>query len=345
MSMTLFTQAYKKAREIFETQKFAGGDPDWEKFLKNDVASLSILANGGPNPAHADGCDKLRKKLSDSLPTGMFGRLFTHEGDIIWQAAGSDNGGKQIERAAAIKFLRHLYRADKRGGQDVWAFNPPKAHKKFVFDEVKGFAILNKHKLGQADEIYSDDEMRHMCSALALALASSQKAQMKVNSPDDTVRACVKDWFCDDHSSDTQLNTAMSKLKAGLPKIVNACNSNSLVFSDDPTSRKSRAKTYGLALPGGEGGGFPVIYLEGLFTRMTGNSGKLWLCAETIIHELTHTELSTKDVFYDCEGLKPSGNRFSSADALSNADSWGYFVMDIDGKLSAADKKRILVTP
>lgn len=345
MSMTLFTEAYTKARDVFKTQKFASGSLDWDTFLKTDVATQSILANTGPDPAHAAGCDKLRKKITDSLPTGGLRKLFTDEGHVIWEAAGSDAGGDQKERAAAIKFLRHLYRVQKRGGQDVWVFNPPKAHKKFIFDEVKGFGLLNKHKLGQDKEIYAEDEMKHMCSALALALSASQKAQIKVNAPDDSVHAIVKDWFCDDHGSDAQLNAAVSKLSSGLPKIVSACNSNSLVFSDDPTSRKTRAKTYGLALPGGEGGGFPVIYLEGLFTRMTGNSGKLWLCAETIVHELTHTELSTKDVFYDDDGLKPTSNRFSSADALSNADSWGYFVMDIDGKLSDADKKRILVSP
>ena len=343
MAMDQFTQAYKKARKVFQTQTFASGDPDWEKFLKTELGVISLLGETGPDPKFAAGVDKLRAKIGEALPKGFFQRLFSGEADIIWNAAGASTQGDQAQRAAAIKFIRHLYRATKRGAQDVWVFNPPKAHKKYIFDEMSGSG--SKAKLNKVDEMFGLDEMRHMSAALAIALAASQKTAMKLSTPDDAVKQKVKDWFCPDHGSDPQFDLAMKTLKRGVPKVVNACNSNSLVFSDSPTDRKGRSSTYGLAVPGGEGGGFPVIYLEGAFTRLTGNSGKMWLCAQTIVHELTHVELSTKDHFYDYQGLKPSSNFFPQSKALGNADSWGYFVIDVDGKLSDADRQRILVSP
>jgi hypothetical protein len=72
---------------------------------------------------------------------------------------------------------------------------------------------------------------------------------------------------------------------------------------------------------------------------MTGNSGKLWLCAETIIHELSHHDVSTEDHRYDHAGLKPK-KAFPYAKAISNADSWGYFAIDLAGYLSASDLKK-----
>ena len=342
MAMTMFTEAFKKAKDVFKNQTF---EKDWEKALKTDWSVKALMGDTGLNTTHAASCDKLRKKIDDGRPDGLFMRLFNGEGQVIWDAAGDAAGGSRAERAGAIKFLRHVYRAQKRGAQDVWIFNPPKAHKKFIFDELKGGAASCKSKLSSKAEMFTDVEMKHMCAALSIALAAANKTNAKLAAPDDTVKQKIKDWFCDDHSSDTQYNKALTTLKAGVPKVVAACNSNTLVFADDPTSRRSRKSTYGLAVRGGEKGGFPVIYLEGAFTRMTGNSGKMWLCAETIIHELTHTELSTEDHFYDSDGLKPTSNAFAQAKALTNADSWGYFCIDVDGKLTDSDKQRILVAP
>ena len=73
-----------------------------------------------------------------------------------------------------------------------------------------------------------------------------------------------------------------------------------------------------------------------------GNVPKMWLCALTIIHELTHKLVSTKDIRYDHDGLKP-GATFDNGDALNNADSWAYFAADIVGALNKATVKKVLV--
>jgi len=96
---------------------------------------------------------------------------------------------------------------------------------------------------------------------------------------------------------------------------------------------------YGSVWPGGEGK-FPVIYLAGAF-KAAGSSGKLWLCAQTIIHEASHLEVSTKDKRYDTRGLKP-GTAFPHTDAIVNADSWGYFCIDLCGHLSESDRNNVL---
>lgn len=59
-------------------------------------------------------------------------------------------------------------------------------------------------------------------------------------------------------------------------------------------------------------------------------SSSFWLCALTIVHELSHKLVATEDKRYACQGLKPSAS-FPAATALINADSWAYFCGDILG--------------
>ena len=341
--MYTFTQAYKAARKSFSSEIFSKGDDDWDTYLKTDLGVMSLLADSGPDPKFAASADKLRGRISGDR--GKFiKRLFKGEGDVILEAAkGDGKTGSAANRAGAIKFVRHLYRQSKRGGQDVWVYNPVASYGDLIFDELKGSSSKMKRTLNKTKEIFKPEEMKYMSDALKIALAASQKAMAKVNAGDDDTKQLVRDWFCADHASDDELEEAMKVLKAGLPKIVNGCNSNSLVFTDYVNWRKERGSIYGGAIRGGEGGGFPVIYIEGSFTRMTGNSGKLWLAALTIVHEMSHYMLSTEDHRYDFKGLKPKSNSLPAAKARTNADSWGYFVMDADGKLSKADKLKTLV--
>ena len=85
-----------------------------------------------------------------------------------------------------------------------------------------------------------------------------------------------------------------------------------------------------------------MIYIEGAFNRYAGNSGMMWLCALTIIHEFSHHDLSTRDHRYDHAGLKPKKASFPYSKAIENADSWGYFAIDLAGYLSDSDRKKYL---
>ena len=141
--------------------------------------------------------------------------------------------------------------------------------------------------------------------------------------------------------SKDQLDEAIAKLLDGFKKIAVACNSAKLVFTDVlPLYRDERHDLYGVAKIGGEGV-FPVVYLGGMFTKLKGNSGKLWLCAETIIHELSHHEVSTQDHRYD-KKLMAKKIEFPYATAIENADSWGYFSIDLAGYLSHSDRETAL---
>jgi len=223
----------------------------------------------------------------------------------------------------------------------VWVYAPPKAHLKHVFEECQGNEKAVKNKLDKDEEIFTSKERDLMCDALGVARKISADVQIKVDSKSVDAKKMVTRWFLDENSGEAEMEAALSKLSAGFKKITAVCSANSLVFTDYLDWRKTRNSIYGGAVPGGEGGGFPVIYLEGAFTRLQGNSGKLWLCAETIIHEFSHHELKTQDHAYDSDGLKPHKTMLPYAKTIENADTWGYFAIDLAGYLSAADLSKV----
>ena len=180
-----------------------------------------------------------------------------------------------------------------------------------------------------------------MAEALALSRKVVGDTVAKLGGKSDAVKTAVKRWFTSARAIDAEVNTAIGTLLAGFNKINASCTSTTLIFTDYLDWRAKRNDYYGAAFRGGEGGGFPVVYLEGAFTRLKGNSGKLWLAAETIIHELSHHDVSTNDHRYDSSGLKPGSNAFSTAQAIDNADSWGYFAIDLAGYLSTSDRTNV----
>lgn len=337
--MQKFTEVYTKAKDVVENQKFA---PDWQTFLDESCGVKKLLAKNGFDTAHAKSPELIRGKIKKMVKPKV-----TTAGDVIYSAATNDkSAGKLEERAATIKMLEHVHRIHQRGGQNVWVYSPPKSDTKWVFDELQGNAVTVKACLNREEEIFSRTEMKWMSSALKISrkiaedtkskLAGGRLAHVKAST-----KNMVKKWFLDEDCKDSDLEEALKKLLDGFKKIAAKCNSNTLVFTDYPDWKSMRDKYFGAAFRGGEGGGFPVIYLEGAFTRLTGNSGKIWLCAETIIHEMSHHEVSTQDHRYDSNGLKPNKGTFPYAKAIDNADSWGYFAIDLAGYLSKADSNNV----
>jgi hypothetical protein len=338
---SIFTPVYKKAKEVLTAQKFA--EPEWQKFLAETCGATKLLGPSGFDPAYAGGLDSIRNKIKgDSKHTNSVAIFFLGggPGEVIYDAAqNKSSGGSWNDRAATLKLLRHVYRARKTGGQDVWVYSPPKDHGKQIFDELAGAdSSQAKKKLGQESEIFSQEERGLMCDALQLARKIAMDCSTKLGAKSFGAKSAVRRWFMDDKCTKTELDEALGTLADGMNKIAAACGSSSLVFTDYLDWRKQRDDYFGGAIRGGEGGGFPVIYLEGAFARLKGNSGKLWLCAETIIHELSHHELRTQDHRYDYRGLKPDSGSFPYAKAIENADSWGYFAVDLAGYLSQTDR-------
>jgi hypothetical protein len=339
-----FTDVYRQAKAVIEAQSFA--EPEWKKFLEDECGLKSIFGADGFDVATAPRLDLVRKKIqesakhSNSLMIALFGG---GPGEVIYKAAQNPKSpGKWQERAAVLEMIRCLYRAEDAGGAGVWVYSPPTAHSKPVFEELNTSDAAAKKKLGSPKEIFSPEERKLMVDALSVSRKVAGDTQFKLGANSKEARRLIRRWFTGASASSAEVDQARSTLLAGFNKIAVSCSATTLVFTDYLDWRAQRDTYFGAAFRGGEGGGFPVIYLEGAFTRLKGNSGKLWLAAETIIHELSHHDVNTEDHRYDHAGLAPGGNSFPAARAIENADSWGYFAIDLAGYLSDADRNLVL---
>lgn len=332
--MKKFTDVYAKARDVLLTQKF---ETAWQTFLTDTCTVKSLLSDGGFQAANAGGLDKIRTRIKTEGASPK-----TTGAAILAASQSGEFGGSLQARAATLKMLAHTYLVQRSGGQDVWVYSPSKKLGGWIFDEIVGSPEVIEPKLSADGEIFSDQEKAWMASSLKIALKICEDTKAKLASASADTRSIVKRWFCDEDSNDGTIEDAIAKLSEGFKRIAVTCGSATLVFTDYADWRAQRDKYFGAAIRGGEGGGFPVIYLEGAFTRLTGNTGKQWLCVETIIHEFSHHDVKTRDHRYDSSGLKPAKGTFPHAKAIENADSWGYFALDLAGYLSDADRTKTL---
>jgi len=332
-----FTEAYKKAKTVLDTT--TAWPADWTKLLSVDAPVRKLYGPDGFAGSEAGTPGKLRQAVAEKS-RGAVAAFFMGggPGEVLYAAAD-----KNAERAAALKFTKHVYRAHHKGGQDVWIYSPPKDHKAWIFDDLGGGEKAVQKRLDQETELFTDLQKQHMCAALALALKISEDTRVKLGAADDKTKALVRHWFLDADCGDAQLTDAMTRLSAGFQKISVCCNSSTLVFTDYPDWHAKRDKVMGGAIPGGEGGGFPVVYIEGAFTGMAGQAGNIWTCARTVIHEFSHHEIKTEDHRYRHDGLKPDKAGFPYAKTITNADSWAVFAVDLAGYLPKAEQSSFYV--
>jgi hypothetical protein len=346
--MKYFSEAYDKARDVIAHQPLAA---DWEEFRKK---AKVLLAKDGPSAVHAGVLEDFRDKLEKGASGGFWDAVqndksLTKRGRVADEilAASKTGAAKVDERAATLKLLKHLYLTHVKGGQQVWVYSPPVAYSKWVYEEITGAEKDMKSHLEKEREVYSDADKKLMSDALMLARKWCLDAVAKLGSPSADTKAVVQRWFADEKTTAAQVLAAAAKLKAGLKKIANVCNSTLLIFSDEPVDRTGGG-WHDYAFVNRTRDRLSVVYLQGAFLeagrkRWPWSTPKLWMCALTIIHELSHREVKTDDIFSDEDGLKPSEFVFRYADALNNADSWGYFTTDLAGMLSKADRDKVWV--
>jgi len=328
--MERFSQAYKMCRKVFSGSKFA---EDWQKFLDKDVAVGSLLGSHGPEPTHAGGLEKLRTKIF-ATPEGKRGAALTAA------ATNAKSSGSVVERVASLKLLWHLYLVCERGAQKVWVYSPPVDYTTWVYDEITGRPETYEQKLDKTVEVYSVDQRKVISTALAQALRAANLAVAKLGSPDAASLALIRRWFADADTTDQQLKVAGKKLLSGFKKIAAVCNSNHLVFSDEPIDRSGGGwKDYAFVDPTET---LNVVYAQGAFLKAAGSTGRLWICVETIVHELSQRVAHTEDFAYDNTGLAPSKTGITFSHAIRNADTWGYFCVDLAGMLAESDRTRVL---
>ena len=130
-------------------------------------------------------------------------------------------------------------------------------------------------------------------------------------------------------------------MELGLQKIAAMLNDNTLVFSYHPKFGANGA------LPAGARGfiypaeRMQVIYIKNDFQARDGKSAQ-WHCAKTIIHEVSHRALGTKDHSYGWQGIQPSNRNFRAKHAIENADSWAYFVAAMSYNLTPTQRDEFL---
>jgi hypothetical protein len=311
----------------------AGKFPDdWQQFIDKTMHVSGLLGSHGPNPNHAGGLDKLREKILAS-PVGK-------RGELLAAAATATTAGAACQRAASLKMLWHLYLTHERGGQSLWVYSPPVDYKHWVYDEIKGLRTTYLPKLERTTEVYSAGERKTMSTALLHALSAAQGAAAKLRRADPHTKYVFKRWFADEDTTEAQLKLAMHNIAEGFKKITAMCNSNHLVFSDEPIDRNGGGwKDYAFVDPTET---LNVVYPQGAFLKAAASTSRVWICVETIVHEISHRVAGTDDFAYDHSGLKPSKSGITFSHASRNADSWGYFCVDLAGMLAQSTRDPVL---
>jgi hypothetical protein len=265
--------------------------------------------------------------------------------EAILAGAKPNKSGYQ-ERAAFLKTMKHFYFIEKKGNQSIWVIDPPRSYTAWPYDQFEGKAQEGiKADLQLEDETFGADNRRVMSDALQLARKWGTDVQIKLANNDAGTLETIKRWFHASNDDEQAVLTTAATLQSGFKMIVNACNSTSVTFSDLPHLRDDFDAS-GTFAAVAEGEARPVIYLFKEFLNIArpnkmGVIPKMWLCALTILHELSHSLLNTEDIMYDYQGLNVRAS-FSARDAINNADSWAHFAADMVGALPESARKKAL---
>jgi hypothetical protein len=330
--MNLFTEVYSSLITILKTKSL---DSSWTSI---EAELKALCQDDGPSETKAESLKKARDKIENAAKLWdylSFNTDTAHAEEIL-KASQTKTVGFQ-KRAAMLKTFKHFYFVEKKGNQDVWVVDHPKAYNTWAFDQLDGKSEKDvKALLQHEEEVFGSGNRKMLSDALQLARKWSMDIVVKLGSPDATTLAIVKRWFHNDTDSEEQVKATVAVLLSGFKKISNACNSTTIIFSDrphkrtDPTSRAVASVNSGDVMP--------VIYIFQTFLErgqrdFFGNIPMLWRCSMTVIHELSHKLQNTDDKSYGWQGIKP-GSSITASDALINADSWAYFAGNLVGALT-----------
>jgi hypothetical protein len=336
--MNVFSEVYEKSVDMLKTPQLHA---DWAAIEKG---LRELLLPDGPAPGKSAVLDDLRDKLTAAGKKAN-GSAAKAAGDEIVRVSQSAKPAFQ-DRAALIKQMKHFYMVTKKGNQSIWVVDQPKSYGEWDFELFDGKSAVDLPALlTQNDEVFGRSNRKMMSDALQLARKWSADTEVKLGGKSAATDAAIRRWFLLEGASDVDVASVRATLLAGFKKITAACNSGQVIFSDRPKLRTSGDydSTYASV---NSRDAMPVIYIYQLFLKtgkrtILGTIPKLWLCALTIVHELSHKLVATEDKRYDDDGLKPSTS-FPPAMALVNADSWAYFCGDVLGAVPKAAVKAAL---
>ncbi|EIC30771.1 MULTISPECIES: M35 family metallo-endopeptidase [Methylomicrobium] len=356
-----FSKEYEAARDSICNGAFPA-----DKSVDDLIKKLKkLLASDGFDDASSDALELLRKEIMTfSLSRVVLGTSSGEAAKILGMAGAYDTAKKfsgnavLVQRASALKLLRHSYFISKTGAKSLWVISVPKGYTDWPSLELKPLASDEtrlKDNLGKVREYFSSSQKKHMHEGAQFALAWVQKTLIVLaNAGKDKGESMtlVKRWFKTKGTSDTDLTSIVSELTAGFKKVQGVLNGNRLIFTDNPPDRGTadETNTEAFVWSGGWKDSLKVVYIEkGFFARganvLSGRNN--W--ARIIIHELTHSELDTKDYprdnSYGWQGINPMDPKFNGNKAITNAENWAYFAADCANALSDSERKTALKTP
>lgn len=327
--MNVFTEVYEKSIQLLQSPCI---HEDWKEI---ETGMKALLQADGPSVDKAKVLEDLRDRLRAAAKKSL-GISATAKAKEMARVSLPNKTGFQ-ERAALLKQMKHFYLVAKKGNQSIWVVDQPKSYGQWNYDLFNGKSEVElTSSLAKGSEVFGPGNRRMMSDSLQLARKWSADTEVKLSTKSAETLAIVRRWFHQEGASDEAVEATRLTLLDGFKKITAACNSGKVIFSDRPHLRASGDydNTYASV---NAGDNMAVIYIYQVFLKtgkrnISGNIPKLWLCALTVIHELTHKLKSTEDIRYDYQGLKPSA-AFPTEKAIINADSWAYFCGDVLGSV------------
>lgn len=356
-----FSDQYKAAQQTLKNS--ASFDGDW----KSLVESLhKLLTDTGFDTGRASALNDLRKKVTQGASKGFLrghAKITADEGILQGANATSDKATAipdqaARQRAAALKFLQHVYLLKRFGSHKVWVHSLPNEFDDWAHQALDVQDAGKIKRLLRADnERFTAAQKRDLSDATQMALrwchlTLTVLVGAGAKKPKDKHVALVKRWFAEPDLDDKGLQVVVAKLTVGFKAITAAINRGQMVFTDFPALRGgSTAEIQSLldseafvwALAGREQ--LDVVYVENdFFGTQNVLQGRVnW--ARIIIHELSHLVCGTDDVEpgprYSWYGIGPNPN-FRSTDTVKNADSWAFFAADCANALSETERNTAL---
>jgi len=337
--MDTFTEAYDKGVQLLKSKCF---DARWKHI---EARLKTLMAHSGPNDGEAAVLDKIREEL-EAAAAGADEPSDAQAAEMMDLARKADHGYQ--DRAAFLEMLRHFYFVRLTHNQRVWVLDGSLSFHQWVYDEFDG---LTRHEItrklsAEPFLAFGSNDRDMFAEALQRARKWSMQIIADLGHPDQDTLDVVRRWFHTAHTNEAHVKATARTLLDGFKKIAAVCNSTNVVFSDDPPNRGRHTDGHSWIASVTSTDKMPVIYLYGSFLKnarknVFGRYPRMWLAALTIIHELSHKLVSTDDLRYDYDGLKP-GTSITPGNAIKNADSWGYFAADQVGAIPADALKSAL---
>ena len=342
-----FSEEYKAAKDALKAQAtaVAGGNTPMDSAARILIGKMLLLMDDtGPNASHASILDSIRRICKDTEAEGCLTLL---------------KGADKAKAAGAIKNLRHLYLMSKAGAHDTWVLSFPKSYRKWTTDEVAGTSgdALNA-KLRDITEYHDPTARRNLQAATQKTVAWSLKAKTVATSGSGNPlsndgKTLIKRWFADeDHQSDEKLKELATKLSAGFGKIASAASSGRMVLTDNPKYRGDDMEKSEAFVINDAHEKLNVVYIEKSFFGTTNTLTGMKNWARILIHELSHSQLDTKDIklpgdanprySWHSKGIRPRKTSFTTAHAIDNADNWAFFAVDAAGQLTETERNTAL---